>query len=287
MGVELSVVIPVFNEEESIESTFHELNAVLPTLNVSYEIIFVDDGSSDNTVEVIKKQPGVQLFQHSENRGYGAALKSGIKSAKGEYILITDADGTYPNKQIPDLWQFAHSYDMVVGARTGVNVKIPLFRKPAKWFLQILANYLTKMEIPDLNSGMRIFKKNDAIKFFNILCNGFSFTTTITISYLSKGFCVKFIPISYHNRVGRSKIKPIKDGLNFIYLIISTVIYFNPMRFFLPLGLLFFISAICVFIYSSLFLERILDTTILILVLGAAQTFFFGLLADLIVKRSG
>jgi glycosyltransferase involved in cell wall biosynthesis len=287
MGVELSIVIPAFNEENSIESTFHELHAVLPSLNVSYEIIFVDDGSSDRTVEVIKKLPDVQLIQHFENRGYGAALKSGIETAKGEYILITDADGTYPHEQIPNLWQYAHTFDMVVGARIGKNVQIPLIRKPAKWFLKILANYLTKKKIPDLNSGMRIFKKNDAIKFFNIICDGFSFTTTITISYLSKGFHIKYVPISYHDRVGKSKIKPIKDGVNFIYLIISTVLYFNPMRIFFPLGVLFFLSALCVFIYSSIFLGKMLDTTIAIFVLGGTQTIFFGLLADLIVNKVG
>jgi glycosyltransferase involved in cell wall biosynthesis len=284
--VELSVVIPAYNEEDSIASTFNELNLVLPSLKVPYEIIFVDDGSKDKTVDVIKSLPGVGLVQLPENQGYGAALKRGIKAARGKFILITDADGTYPHDQIPALWLEANDYDMVVGARIGENVQIPLIRRPAKWFLQILANYLTKKDIPDLNSGLRIFKRNDAMKFFNIICDGFSFTTTITISYLSKGLSVKFIPISYHNRVGKSKIKPVKDGLNFIYLIVSTVSYFNPMRIFFPVGVLFFLAAICIFLYSTLVLGKMLDTTIAIFVLGAIQTIFFGLLADIIVNRA-
>lgn len=258
----------------------------MSSLSISYEIIFVDDGSKDKTAEVINSLENVRLIQHSQNKGYGAALKSGIKSARGYYILITDADGTYPVSEIPRLVQYMGSYDMVVGARTGQDVNIQLYRKPAKLFLKKLANYLTGTNIPDLNSGLRIFKKDDAIKYFNIICDGFSFTTTITLSFLCNNLSIKYVPINYHCRVGKSKIKPFKDGLNFILLIINTITYFNPLKVFLPISLAFFLGGVFVFSYSVLFLKIIFDSTVLIFIVSSVQILLFGLLADLNVKKS-
>lgn len=236
MDIELSVIIPAYNEEKAIKSTFRNLNLNLKNLNIPYEIIFVDDGSTDKTAELIQTCPGTSLIQHPDNKGYGAALKTGIRHARGTYILITDADGTYPHNEIPNLWKYAYSYDMIVGSRTGKNVKIPLYRQPAKRFINWVANFLSGTKIPDINSGMRIFKKKQAMNYFNIICDGFSFTTTITLAYLAQNLKIKYYPINYEERIGKSKINPIHDGLRFILLIITTTTYFNPLKVFLSTG---------------------------------------------------
>lgn len=286
MACELSVIIPAYNEEDSVISTYNELNQSLQDLEIAYEIIFVDDGSTDNTAERIRSlDNNAILIQHPVNRGYGAALKSGIRAAKGTFILITDADGTYPHTDIPRLWEHAKTYDMVVGSRTGEDVKVQLYRKPAKWLLNHLANYLSGYKIPDLNSGFRIFKREDSIKYFNIICDGFSFTTTITLSYLASGRLIKYVPINYFPRVGNSKIKPFKDGLNFILLIITATTYFNPMKVFIPISAVFLVAGLITFVYSALILGQFMNVTTTIFGVAAIQTALFGLLADLIVKR--
>ena len=165
-GDKLSVVIPVYNEEKAIGTVLYELIEVLE--GQAYEIIVVDDGSTDNTAKIVQEKQ-VKLIQHPQNMGYGAAIKTGIKNAANDLILIIDADGSYPVKAIPKLLKEVDNYDMVVGARTGKEVKIQLYRRPAKWFLSKLANYLSGTKIPDLNSGMRIFRKRDVENFFNIL----------------------------------------------------------------------------------------------------------------------
>jgi len=283
----ISVVIPVYNEEDVIESTIYEIKEVMNKTRHKYEIIVVNDGSDDKTPEIIKQIKGISIINHPCNRGYGAALKTGIKHANWEWILITDADGTYPTKDIPRLMVYIGEYDMIVGARIGENIKIPLYRKPAKWFLLKLSNYLSETRIPDLNSGMRIFRKRDVVRFFNILPPGFSFTTTVTLAYLSDGMLIEYVPIDYHERTGDSKIRPLRDGLNFILLIIRTILYFNPLRVFLPISIFLFLLALFVFLYTLLVLHKIADISVIIIITTSIQTAFIGLLADLIIRRSG
>lgn len=279
----LSVIIPAYNEEKVIGTVLDELIEVLE--GQTYEIIVVDDSSTDNTANVVREKNFVKLIQHPQNIGYGAAIKTGIKNAANDLILIIDGDGSYPAKDTPRLLEYAEQYDMVIGARTGKEVKIQLYRRPAKWFLSKLANYLAETKIPDLNSGMRIFKKKDVEKFFNILPSKFSFTTTMTLAYHTTGLLVKYVPINYYKRVGKSKIRPFKDGFNFIMLIFRTITYFNPLKVFLPVGFAFFVTAIFVFVYSTLFLGRFMDVTTIILIVAAIQTVLFGLLADLVVRK--
>lgn len=281
----LSVVIPAFNEEKGISKVLTDLKSILDGAHLQYEIIIVDDGSSDKTSEIVQKHNFVRMIQHPINRGYGASLKTGIKAAKGELILITDGDGTYPNEDIPKLLECADKYDMVVGARIGKDVHIPLYRRPAKIFLNKLANYLVETKIPDINSGMRLFKKEDSMKYFHILPSGFSFTTTITLAYLSDSLTIKYIPINYNKREGSSKIKP-TDFINFIILTLKTITYFNPLKIFLPISVIILLIAIILFLYSKFIIGETFDDSVMVLIIGAIQIGLFGLIADLIVKRS-
>lgn len=284
-SLDISVVIPVYNEEKVIEKTITDIKSVLQKTDWKHEIIAVDDGSTDETPKILEKIRGIELIANDKNQGYGAALKKGIRNSKGDFIIITDADGTYPVREIPKLIKYKDDYDMVVGARTGKNVKIPLYRRPAKWFLTKLANYLSESKIPDLNSGMRTFKRNTIMQFFNILPSGFSFTTTITLAYLNNDYLVKYVPIDYHSRKGESKIRPFRDGFNFILLILRVVTYFNPLKICVPVSVGLILLAFCVFFVSWLFLGRIMDTTVTLLIMGAIQVGLFGLIADAVMQR--
>lgn len=279
--IKISIIVPVFNEEGAIEKTIDGLKKYL---NGDRELIVVNDGSTDRTDELLEKISGITVINHLINRGYGAALKSGIKKSQGDYILIIDADGTYPVESIPELISSIGDFDMAVGARINTQSKIPPSRKPAKWFLGKLANYLTSTKIPDLNSGFRIIRKDVLMKFINLLPDGFSFTTTITLALLTNGYQIKYFPINYYKREGKSKIKPVRDTLNFLQLIIKTVLYFNPLKVFIPLSLTIFLIAIIIGIYSILFTPNFWDVTFTVLSATALQTFFFGLLAELIIR---
>ena len=283
-----SIIIPVYNEEKNIISTVNEIQEVFAASSIKeYEVIVVDDGSTDNTARVLKESHlHVLLVSHEQNKGYGASLKTGIRKSKYDIIAITDADGTYPVKEIPKLYREMSDCDMAVGARTGKKVKIPLVRRPAKWLLAKLANYLAETKIPDMNSGLRLFRKNDALRLFSILPNGFSFTTTLTLAMLTNDMQVKFLPINYMKRKGKSKIRPLRDTLNFVRLIVRTILYFNPLKVFVPIALLLFLLSLGIFLYSAFALDRILDTTVSILFVAGLHMLSIGMIADIIDKRN-
>ena len=278
----LSIVIPAYNEEIGIAGTIDGVVEVIKPLNIEYELIVVNDGSTDNTAKIVENK-NIKIINHEENKGYGASLKTGVRYSQYENILIMDADGSYPAEHIPDLLESAMNYDMVVGARVAGNVKIPLIRKPAKLFINKLANYLAEKKIPDLNSGMRIIKKEIIQQFVKILPNGFSFTVTITLAMLTNDYQIKYIPINYNERKGKSKIRPIHDTLNFIQLIIRTVMYFNPLKIFVPLSFFFVIPGIG-FLIRDILALNLAQSSILLIVTGAL-ILSIGMLADLIHKK--
>ncbi|MEZ4458617.1 MAG: glycosyltransferase family 2 protein [bacterium] len=285
----LSIVIPAYNEEKGIAPTLSELKDELTKLNldVPLEVIIVNDGSKDRTAEMIEPylDDMLRLVNHSKNLGYGAALKTGIEAARYAWILITDADGTYPNVHIPEVLADRFDHDMVVGARIGERTHIPLIRRPPKWALRKLAEILSQQEIPDLNSGFRLMRRDVVRRFYNILPNGFSFTTTITLAMFSAGFRVKYVPINYNKREGSSKIRPIYDTINFTKLIIRTIMYFDPLRIFLPIAVLFMGGAIAVGLGTLFFAERIWDTTTVLLFVTGFQMLVLGMLADTMNRR--
>jgi len=285
----LSIIIPVFNEQEGLEKTIREMDGLLKTSEFEVEIVFVNDGSTDKSGEILRGLVGrsYKVLHHETNQGYGAALKTGIKNASSEYICITDADGTYPNGEILKLaYMLTGDYSMVVGARTGDVVRESLLRRFPKLILNKLASYLSEISIPDLNSGLRVMKKDVVEKYVKILPNGFSFTTTITLAMLTNDYKVKYVPVNYFKRKGKSKIKPIRDTLNFIQLIIRTVLYFNPLKIFFPLSLFLILFAFLVLIGSWVQTGKAFDVTFGIILMTAVMVLAIGMLADLIDKRS-
>lgn len=273
---QLSVVIPAFNEEGQIENELKDLHEVLGSMGISYEVIVVDDGSEDATASRAEKG-GCTLVRQVTNRGYGAALKRGIAEARSNLILITDADGTYPACEIPKIWAEADRYDMVVGARIGADVQVPLVRQPAKWFLRRLAGFLAGVAIPDLNSGLRLMRREHVKLYERILPSGFSFTTTITLSLLCNDYTVGYVPIDYRHRVGQSKIRA-SHAWHFFLLIVRAVVLFNPLRVFLPMGAVLFVAGSAKFAYD-ITKDNLSESAIMGL-LGAVLIWSLGLLAD-------
>lgn len=228
----VSIIIPALNEEEAISSVLEQLRK----LPIDAEIIVVDDGSSDRT-RVLAEEHGARVIRHPVPAGYGKSLKDGILAASAETIVITDADGTYPIASIPELLKtFDEGYDMVVGARQGSAYRGTFLKFPARIVFKFLVEFATGRKIPDVNSGFRVFKKSFAMEHFDDLCNGFSFTTTITLVAHLTGKIVAYVPISYEKRVGSSKVRIVRDSLRTLQYITEAIARFNPIKFFLLLS---------------------------------------------------
>lgn len=272
----VSVVIPAFNEAGHVADQVREVERVLRASGWAYEIIVVDDGSEDATAQAAEST-GVRVLRRRLNRGYGAALKLGIRNASYGWILITDADGTYPVEAIPGLLELADANAMVVGARTGKTVQIPLARRPAKWFLRQLASYLAGRRLPDINSGLRLMRKDLVQRYVHLLPDGFSFTTTITLACACNNYPVEYVPIDYHARLGQSKIRP-RHAYDFTLLILRTIVFFNPLKVFIPLGALLAVAGLAKFAYDVM-LDNLSESAVLAL-LGALIVWAVGLLAD-------
>ena len=272
----VTVVIPAYNEAAHVASQIRSVREVMERSGWEFEILVVDDGSVDGTARAAA-ETGVRVLRHRRNRGYGASLKTGIAAARFEWILITDADGTYPASAIPELLAVAPVNDMVVGARIGQTVKIPMVRRPAKWVLGRLASYLAGRKLPDLNSGLRLMRKDLVQRYVHLLPSGFSFTTTITLASTCNEHSVEYVPINYLARLGQSKIRS-RHAYDFLLLILRTIVFFNPLKVFLPFGALLFLLGVTKFIYD-IFIGNLSETAVLG-VLGALIVWAVGLLAD-------
>ena len=282
----VSIVIPVYNEEEAIAGDLDLIKQTMDATGREYEIIVVNDGSTDKSVDIISSRPWVKLLHHERNRGNGAARTTGMRAAQGDIIVMTDGDGTYPNQDMPKLLEYMAQYDMVIGARVKEMGTVKWLRTPAKWFIRRLASYLTETEIPDLNSGLRAFRKDIAQKYLNILPNTHSWVSTITIAFLSDGHPVKFVPIDYYTRKGKSKFHPLKDTYNYLTLVVRSVTYFNPIKVFLPISLFLFAVGGIKLLRDVIVYSFHVPASTVILLLTAVQLGAMGLLADLIVKKT-
>jgi glycosyltransferase involved in cell wall biosynthesis len=283
----ISIIVPIFNEVDSIENCASMLKKISFTGNFKKEIIFINDGSSDGSEKKINQIKGIKVINHKFNSGYGASIKNGVVKSKYNNICITDADGTYPSNKIDELLNVLtdKNFDMVIGSRTGKNVNIPLIRRPAKWFIGMLANYVTSKNIPDINSGLRVFRKASFLKFYNIIPNGFSLTTTITLGMILGNYNIKFIDINYAKRAGKSKIRPFRDTLNFISLILRIGLYFAPLKIFIPISVFLFLIGLTWGLVSKYYFGKLADLSSLIIVIASFQTFLFALIGELINKR--
>ena len=292
----VSVIIPAYNEEAAVGPEVEAVRRVLRAHVLAHEIIVVDDGSNDRTVQEALAARA-RVIRHINNRGYGAAIKTGIIAAKYPAIVITDADGTYPADQIPHLLAKLETADMVVGARTGEKVQIPWLRRPAKWLLGRLANHIAGQSIPDLNSGLRAFRRDCVEQYFPILSNRFSFTTTSTLALLADDYRVVYHPINYYRRVGASKIAP-RHFMDFIILVLRMSMMFQPLKVFVPLSLTFGLLGIAKVIFDVIALfarhrtigwyllyEPVLSTSAMLLLMTALQLLLIGMMADGVVRR--
>jgi glycosyltransferase involved in cell wall biosynthesis len=285
----LSVVVPCFQEENAIAGTVEQIDRVLDELGCEAEMIFVNDGSLDGTGPLLDqlalKHSRLRVLHNHANCGYGASLKRGISAAKYDRIVITDADGTYPNERIPEIYRALGKADMVVGARVGGNVKIPLARRPVKWMLLKYSRWMAKADIKDINSGLRGMWTHHVRTFWSMLPNGFSFTSTITLAMHINQLRVEYLPIDYHQRIGTSAIKPIRDTLLFFSLVFRTVMYFKPFTVFGTAAWILMLSSVIFATIVRLVTGQVPDVTAVsgfstgVLLLG------LGLIGDLINAR--
>ncbi len=289
MGAEaVSIIIPAYNEEEALPEDLDGLIEAMSATDYEWEIIVVDDGSTDGTETVgrdyEKRYGNVTFLQHPYNMGGGACRNTGIKASKYDIVAVVDGDCTYPVKDMPRLVDAMPGYDMVVGARNKEAGTLKFLRVPAKFFIRKLAGFMSGHKIPDLNSGMRVIRKDVFYRYMNILPQGHSWVSTITLSMLSNGNPVKYMEIDYFPRKGKSTFHPLKDTASYLSLVFRTVTWFNPLRIFIPLAFIFFGVALGKLIYDIFWLFHITGTSVL-LFLGALQILALGLLADLIAKR--
>lgn len=283
---DFTLVVPCFNEEAGIRNTIAQLRAALSSAG-KHEILVVDDGSTDRTPAILAElqaEGALRVVRHGENRGYGAALKTGLRHCRTDIVAIIDADGTYPADRLPELVAACAEADMAVGARTMPGAAHPIERRLPKAVLRRWATWLVGRNIPDMNSGLRAFRKDEVIRFLRVLPDGFSFTTTITIAMMRSGLDVRFVPVPYAARLGSSKIRPIADFFNFVQLICRTGMYFAPLRALAPV----IVALLCAFAvslgYDVFVLDDLTEKTV-ILLLFALNTALFALLADMLDKR--
>lgn len=280
-----SIILPAYNEEAALGSDLEDLITVMEASDYTYEIIVVDDGSSDRTAEIAAGFPGVRVIQHTHNRGPGAARSTGMRAARGHIVAMTDADGTYPNRDLPRLIdRVIAGADMVVGARRVETGTLRWLRIPTKEIIRRLASYLAGTDIPDLNSGFRALRRDVGLRFLPILPNTHSWVSTITLALLTNNYHVDYIPIDYYPRVGSSSFHPIRDTYNYLSLVLRTITYFNPLKIFLPVSLVVFILGFVRALYDALIVLDLRESDVIILVV-AVLIGMMGLLADLIVAH--
>lgn len=281
----LSIIVPVYNEEKTVGKTISSLLENASALGVDYEIIAVNDGSTDGSLAVLEKFTAIKKISHPANKGYGASLKTGIRHSRYDWIMIIDADGTYLPDYLPKLAKAADGADMVVGARDKNSAGIPMERKHAKKFLNWFAGYLAGKKIPDLNSGMRLFKKEMALKYWDLFPDRFSFTSTLTMIAATKSYETVFASIDYLKRESKSSMKP-KAFFGFIKLVVKLSLFFKPIKVFGPISLIIFLGALGILAaFLTGLTDSFLDTTFVILIATALQTFFFGLLAEIVIHN--
>jgi len=294
-GPYVTVVLPCFNEQDHVLLELERISAALDASGYSYELLAIDDKSTDNTLEVLRgaqqRFPHMRLMPFRRNGGSGTARRIGTQEARGRVVVWTDADMTYPNERIPELVHYLDDnpdVDQVVGARTSEEGTHKWARVPAKWVIRKVASFLSGTAIPDLNSGLRAFRRDVSLPYLRLLPPGFSCVTTITLAFLSNQHAVDYLPIDYARRAGVSKFHPFRDAYRYLLQVLRMVMYFNPLKVLMPLALwIMGIGIIKVFVDILRFNLHITTSTLLLIVVGF-QIAVLALIGDLVVRsRSG
>jgi len=283
-AVDITVVLPVYNEAGHLHEELDRIRTALAASELTYELLVVDDGSTDGSTDGLEDGDDLRVIRLLVNRGSGTARKIGTREARGEIVVWTDVDMTYPNDRIPELVKELDGYDQVVGARTSEEGTKKAFRVPAKWFIRKLAEYLANTRIPDLNSGFRAFRKPVAEQFLHLLPTGFSCVTTITMSFLANGYTVKYVPIDYAKRAGSSKFHWRKDTSRYLVQVVRLVLSYNPLRFFGPIGAVLLAIGLAKLGFDLADKGWRVPTNTLLVIFAAFQVLVIGLLADLVVR---
>ena len=284
--ISITIIIPAFNEEKAIKNTIDRLKSLSKKENWISEVIVINDGSTDNTSS-ISKSLGVVVIDHPTNGGYGLSLQHGIKLAKHELVAITDADGTYPIEKLAELVKMVEEkgFDMAVGERQGREYRRGLWKYPARIIFKLLSEYVAGRRIPDINSGLRVMKREKLLPHYERTCYGFSFTTSITLIFFLNGYFVGYLPIAYEKRVGKSKVKHFRDSLRTAQIMVSVIAFYNPLKLFLLVSFVSLGSAILseilgmIFDFSSLLFLSLLFIAVIPII------FSIGILAELIRIR--
>ena len=284
MSIDVTIVLPVFNEAGHLGDEVKRIRATMDLSEYSYEILVIDDGSTDGSADELASVDGIRLVTFEQNRGSGAARRAGTVLAEGDIVVWTDADMTYPNDQIPALLDELPGWDMIVGARRSEEGTHKFFRVPAKWLIRKLASFLTETKIPDLNSGFRAFRREVAMQYLHLLPAGFSCVTTLTMSFLSNGYAVRYTPIDYATRAGRSKFHWWTDSRRYLRQVIRMVLLWNPLRFFSPIGAVLGITGISKLAYDLITKDFRVATNTVVVLLSAAAVILVALVADLMVQ---
>jgi glycosyltransferase involved in cell wall biosynthesis len=283
--VDLSVVLPCFEEEEAVGPVVAEVREALARWPGTYEIVVVDDASRDRTAE-LAEAAGARVVRRPENGGSGAARKTGIRAARGRLVAMLDADGTYVPAHLPELLSHLPLYDQVNGARVREAGTLRALRVPAKWAIRKLAEWISGKRIPDLNTGMKVFKKDVMERYLWVLPEGFSCVTSMTLAFLCNGHPVRYVPVEYRRRIGRSKFHPLKDSARYLTTVFRMIMYFRPLRIFGPVSLLLGVAAVAKGFWDWRFsAHRTLQESDIILATASLMTLVVGLLADLIVAQ--
>jgi glycosyltransferase involved in cell wall biosynthesis len=279
-AVDVSVCIPTYNEKGALRKTVVELIDALTPLPYSYEIIVIDDGSTDGSVKDICDLP-VRIIRHRRNLGGGVARLTGLRYARGRWVVQTDADGTYPVDRVPAMLERLRSgADMVIGARRRESATDwQLLRVAMKWLLKSFASWLTGREIPDLNSGMRVYDRTVALHFAYLYPPGHSIMSTMTLAMMTNGMWVEFEEIDYHVRMGRSTFRPIRDTYNYFVTIVRAMTYFDPLRVFIPPALFFLVAGIVAMIRNFV-VTASLGFLPPVLLLGSMLLMTVGIISD-------
>jgi polyisoprenyl-phosphate glycosyltransferase len=287
----VSIVLPCYNEQGHVVAEVERICAAMDASGYDYELLAIDDASTDDTLarlyEVAERFPRMEVVHFHRNGGSGVVRRIGTERARGKIVVWTDADMTYPNERIPEFVQFLEkdeTVDQVVGARTSEQGTYKLLRVPAKWLIRKLAERLTGARIPDLNSGLRAFRREVSLPYLRLLPPGFSCVTTITVAFLANHHEVYYVPIEYSKRAGRSKFKFITDAYRYILQVLRMTMYFNPLKVLMPLALFLLGLGVAKGIFDLAVHPFLISiNTVLIFVTGLIIA-SMALLADLIVR---